>query len=282
MEITEANRTADEVARRFSNQGSARRWNDMYASETLCPEEHNYRLRRNRAIQFLLPTLPPQGRVLDLGCGAGPTLLELRRRGIDCVGVDASEDMLQHARQRLLEHGLDPAGLLQADCRKTPFPDAHFDAVLCIGVISYLPDYEPALREIQRILKPGGSLIISWRNATHLAASDPVRIVRGLAKRLKPRRTTGAHSSPAFVPGRHLNYRKVTRKIERLGFQYAAFAGIGLGPYQWNGVPLFSESRSIRISDTLSRILEGVRAHWVLRQLTDVSLWVYRRGEESR
>jgi SAM-dependent methyltransferase len=281
MEITEEIKPGDEVSRRFSDHGSARRWNDMYASETPCPEEHNYRLRRNRAIEFLLPTLPTQGRVLDLGCGAGPTLLELRRRGIDCVGVDASADMLRYAGQRLQEHGLDPSGLLQADCRKTPFPEAHFDAVLCLGVISYLPDYEPALQEIRRILKPGGLLIISWRNATHPAASDPVRIVRGLAKRLKRRRAPGSGTSPGFVPGRHLHYRNVTRKLERLGFRYADFAGIGFGPYQWNGVPLFSEARSIHISNTLSRILEGLRAQWLIRQLTDVSLWAYRRGEAS-
>ncbi|MBL9172289.1 MAG: class I SAM-dependent methyltransferase [Verrucomicrobiales bacterium] len=282
MAITEEINSGQEVSRRFSNRGSARRWNDMYATETPSAEEHNYRCRRDRALQFLLPNLPSQGRVLDLGCGAGPTLLELRRRGIDCVGVDASADMLEYAGQRLREHGLDSSGLLQSDCRQTPFPDAHFDAVLCIGVISYLPDYELALREIRRILKPGGLLIISWRNATHPAASDPVRIVRGLSQRLKRRRAAGQGGSPEFTPGRHLNYRKVTRKMERLGFRYVQFAGIGFGPYQWNGTPLFSEARSIRISDTLSRILEGLRAQWLIRQLTDVSLWSYRRGEDSR
>jgi SAM-dependent methyltransferase len=97
-------------------------------------------------------------RVLDAGCGAGPLLAELRDRGAEVSGFDPSAGMLELARRRL---GPD-ADLRIADLNDPlPYPDAAFDDVIASLVLHYLEDWAPALAELQRVLEPGGRLLIS-------------------------------------------------------------------------------------------------------------------------
>ena len=165
-----------DVRRRFSHADAAGRWNAMYATHTECLEDENFRVRRDVAVAHVLSIVTPDSRVLDLGCGTGPVLSELRRHAVNVVGIDYSEDMLDHARSRLRAHALDDSGLLQGDCRATPYPAASFDVVVCLGVISYRENYDPVLDEIDRLLKPGGTVLISFRNVHNPLFSDPVAL----------------------------------------------------------------------------------------------------------
>ena len=97
-------------------------------------------------------------RVLDAGCGAGPLFAALRERGAVVSGFDASAGMLEQARRRL---GAD-ADLRVADLAEPlPYPDNSFDDVVASLVLHYLRDWEPALAEVRRVLRPGGRLIVS-------------------------------------------------------------------------------------------------------------------------
>jgi SAM-dependent methyltransferase len=97
-------------------------------------------------------------RVLDAGCGAGPLLAALRDRGAIVTGIDKSAGMLELARGRLG----DDADLRVAELGSPlPFPDDTFDDVTASLVLHYLEDWEPALAELRRVLKPGGRLIVS-------------------------------------------------------------------------------------------------------------------------
>jgi SAM-dependent methyltransferase len=97
-------------------------------------------------------------RVLDAGCGAGAHAAALVERGAAVTAVDASPAMVGLASQRL---GIE-AQVLQADLSEPlPFEAGSFDAVLCSLVLHYLPDWEPALRELRRVLVPDGRLVIS-------------------------------------------------------------------------------------------------------------------------
>lgn len=102
--------------------------------------------------------------VLDAGCGPGLYLAELSARGARAIGFDQSADMVRHARQRLgpgvpiRQHDLDdPIDWL---------PDAAVDLVLVALVIHYVRDRVAALREIHRILRPDGRLIVSTSHPT--------------------------------------------------------------------------------------------------------------------
>lgn len=102
-------------------------------------------------------------RILDAGCGSGPLSAALRAKGAIVTGVDGSPAMLELARQRLGED----AALHVADLsRPLPFDDGAFDDVVASLVLHYLRDWEAPLRELRRVLKPGGRLIMSVNHPT--------------------------------------------------------------------------------------------------------------------
>ena len=247
----------------------------MYAAETECLEDENFRTRRDIAVTYVLNTVKPGARVLDLGCGTGPVLCELRRNGVDVVGLDYSEDMLAYARARLSSQALDASGLEQGDCRHTPWPAASFDIVVCLGVISYLENYDAVLSEIDRLLKPGGTLLISFRNAHNPVLSDPVALVRRTLRILLT--PLLGRRRERFAIGRYLDFRTVTAKLEARRFRYLEFFGIGFGPFRFAGRKLFGERRAIRLSRRLTALCANFSLHRPLRWLTDVSLWIYSK-----
>lgn len=97
-------------------------------------------------------------RVLDAGCGSGALLAELRERGADVVGFDASQEMIRFARERLGED----TDLRVADLgEQLPYADGSFDVVACSLALHYLRDWQRPLAELRRVLKPGGRLVLS-------------------------------------------------------------------------------------------------------------------------
>ena len=98
-------------------------------------------------------------RVLDVGCGDGMLLTALARKGALGTGVDASSTMLAAGRARAKAAGLDIA-FVEDDARALPFPDATFDLATAVTVLCFVPDAQRAVREITRVLRPGGRLVI--------------------------------------------------------------------------------------------------------------------------
>lgn len=97
-------------------------------------------------------------RVLDVGCGTGQLLESIRRRA-PCArlhGVDLSRAMLDRAHERL-----PGACLVQARAESLPWPDGSFDVVVSTSVFHFIRHPLAALREMQRVLRPGGRLTIS-------------------------------------------------------------------------------------------------------------------------
>jgi|KBSMisStandDraft_5_1062788.scaffolds.fasta_scaffold16515_4 SAM-dependent methyltransferase len=88
-------------------------------------------------------------RILDVGCGTGANLEMLGEFG-DAEGVDVSTDALSFCRQR----GLDSVRLGEAE--KLPYPDQSFDLVTALDVVEHLDDDLAGLKEMRRVLKPGG------------------------------------------------------------------------------------------------------------------------------
>jgi ubiquinone/menaquinone biosynthesis C-methylase UbiE len=129
---------------------------DGYAAR-IDTKPHNAYYERP-ATQSLLPDV--QGRrVLDAGCGTGVYTEWLLAGGATVVGFDASPHMLAHARRRVG----DRATLFEADLGAplTMLADASFDVVVCPLVLEYVEDWRRALRELHRVLQPGGTLVAS-------------------------------------------------------------------------------------------------------------------------
>jgi ubiquinone biosynthesis O-methyltransferase len=103
---------------------------------------------------------PPAGlRILDVGCGDGILALELSRQGAHAVGVDTSEGMIAAARKRAKLHG-DNVYFDIAKAEALPFATDCFDVVVAVTVLCFVEDAAVALKEMARVLKPGGRLIV--------------------------------------------------------------------------------------------------------------------------
>jgi SAM-dependent methyltransferase len=97
-------------------------------------------------------------RVLDVGCGSGPNLIDLLADGAEVVGVDGSPAMVEIARKRL---GPDVDVRVADAAEPLPFETSTFDDVVCSLTLHYLRDWSEPLAQMHRVLKPGGKLVIS-------------------------------------------------------------------------------------------------------------------------
>ena len=106
--------------------------------------------------------MKPGDRALDLCCGTGDLALALAQRGADVVGLDFSGAMLEIAenrRQKIPKTQTLNLKLIQGDAQQIPFPDHSFDIVTVGYGLRNLADLEAGLREVCRVLRPGGKLL---------------------------------------------------------------------------------------------------------------------------
>ena len=110
---------------------------------------------------FGLGPIGPGEAVLDLGCGAGLDAMvaaQLVGPTGRVVGIDLSPEMLAVASAALAETPYTWVSFRQGEVEALPFPDTSFDVVLSNGVLNLVPDKPRAVREIYRVLRPGGHL----------------------------------------------------------------------------------------------------------------------------
>lgn len=181
--------------------------------------------RRGRNFRrFLDEWAGPPGRLLDVGCGYGWFLEMAKAHGWEVVGVDRSPEAVRHARERL---GVDArCGELGA----FRFPDGAFGLVTLWNVLEFVPDPVGFLREIHRVLEPGGTLFIRTQNYFFQRLAF---VLTGWLRRPdRPYRTFVFHlSSFSSVPLRLLLRRtgfvalRVTNSTPTWGDPYRAFGG---------------------------------------------------------
>lgn len=107
-------------------------------------------------------------RALDLGCGAGRHVHRMYHHAVcHVIGLDLGFDDVVRTREGFKQaHDMDPNtkraySLTVGDALCLPFPDATFDRIVCSEVLEHIPDHRAALKEIARVLKPGGRLGVS-------------------------------------------------------------------------------------------------------------------------
>ena len=111
-------------------------------------------------VDALARVVEPPGPVADLGCGPGPLTIALARRGYDVVGVDGSPKMIEVARARAVQEGVDATFHVDDLSEPLPFADASLGGVLAILVVQHLADPDSFVAEIRRCLRPGGHLLV--------------------------------------------------------------------------------------------------------------------------
>ncbi|MFI5557884.1 class I SAM-dependent methyltransferase [Amycolatopsis japonica] len=115
--------------------------------------------------EFLLSKISPGEDVLDMGCGTGRFTVPLAESGANVTGLDLSAGMLAVARGKLEERGL-RAELREGDMAALPFPDGSFDTVSSMLALMHIPiaDRQAVFREVSRVLKPGGRMVLCVKN----------------------------------------------------------------------------------------------------------------------
>ncbi|MFE8071247.1 class I SAM-dependent methyltransferase [Marinobacteraceae bacterium S3BR75-40.1] len=101
------------------------------------------------------------GDVLEIGIGSGNSLPWYGTAVNRLVGLEPSADLLSHCREKLAEQVPPfPVELVQAGAEDLPFPENHFDTVVAFLVFCTIPEPERAARELRRVLKPGGRVLV--------------------------------------------------------------------------------------------------------------------------
>jgi glycogen(starch) synthase len=141
--------------------------------------------RKRRAVLAFFDRFEPM-KVVDVGGGPGRLTAPLAERH-ELTHTDISEEMIEEARRR------SPAGtrFVQADARELPFEEGEFDGLLALDLLCHLPDLEAGIRELARVVRPGGALVFDTTNALPLwvlaypkyVGPHPRRLVRTLALR---------------------------------------------------------------------------------------------------
>ena len=125
--------------------------------------------------------------ILDVGCGIGSFEQHLPKLNI--VGLDVSEDMLVEARKR------SDKTFIQGDATALEFHDSTFDAVFTVTTLEFLEDYQKAVREIARVTKPQGKLVVMTLNPHSEYFRENVQRPGDYFQRIKHTKTTEIQES---------------------------------------------------------------------------------------
>ena len=155
----------------------AERWDARAEANALAPDRITDLERIWTALR-----LTPEARVLDAGCGSGQLAIALAARGVRVTGVDLSPEMIRRANGHAMERGV-AIEWRTGDISHLTDPFAVYDAIVARVLLQFVPDVPAALRELRRVLRPGGRLLASVPGALspiyraswlrHLPGGDP-------------------------------------------------------------------------------------------------------------
>jgi ubiquinone/menaquinone biosynthesis C-methylase UbiE len=196
-------------------------------------------------------------RVLEVGCGSGFAVQLFAEAGADVSARDLTPWAAETTRKRLAAFGLE-ADVAQGDGEQLEFPDGEFDLVFSWGVIHHSNDMDRALRELVRVLVPGGTLVLMVYNRRSLfyGVYKALQHAQPIAQRV------GLHFEGARtgdVDGlvvRHFTQAEVRAKLEAVGLQ-----DVEIQPYGQDS-ELLPLPRKVRVPIT-DRVPRGAR-DWLL------------------
>lgn len=146
----------------------ATEWEEVYERHDV--EAVIYQERRAAVLSHVASlALARPAAILEVGCGAGSTAVALARLGHAVTAMDVSESMLRLTCRHAGEDGVGHLVRTNAgDVRRLPFKNGFFDVVIAVGVLPWLPSLPGPLREMSRVLRVGGHLIVTMDNRLRL------------------------------------------------------------------------------------------------------------------
>jgi ubiquinone/menaquinone biosynthesis C-methylase UbiE len=218
-------------------------WEEIYADRSVYGRIYQERARRAIACADGLG-LSPGAPVLEIGCGPGVVTTAMARMGVTVWAIDSLQDMVDRTNAMAHRAGVGSRVCAQVGyIDNVRFADETFDLVVVIGVTEWLVSLTEPLREIFRVLKPGGHLIISADNNWPLHQMlDPV--FNPALKPLKSRlgRLLRAVGWRTRQPRFHAySLRDFDRELANAGFDKIAGQTLGFGPFTFCNRRLLNE-----------------------------------------
>jgi SAM-dependent methyltransferase len=176
----------------------------------------------------------------------------MRSQGAEVVGLDLSRVVAHQARRNSLVKGA-PLPLLRADIRELPFPAGSFDAVYTMGTIEHIDEYPQSLREIHRVLRPGGRAIVGVPHKWNL-------FLRPLMVRI-----LDAFGQYLYAPEKSFSAGELRRDLERVGLRPVERTGILTLPGFLRMADLFFYTRGIplyRLSPLFLAPFQYLETRW--------------------
>jgi ubiquinone/menaquinone biosynthesis C-methylase UbiE len=200
--------------------------------------------------------LPPGSRILEVGCGAGFTAVELARNGFEVDATDSVAAMVELTRQRAESAGVS-ARLRTAlsDVHALDFEEGTVDAVVALGVVPWLHSPRKGVQEMARVLKPGGHLIANADNAARLTdLVDPkynpaLRGLREAVKRLLVR--AGVRRTGTGAPSHKHSLSGFEDLLSAVGLEKVKGSMIGFGPFTFGGLRLLPNRLQLKLHQLL-------------------------------
>lgn len=238
-------------------------WKSIYDREGVYETIHQQRRARVLALIDDL-ALPPASPVLEVGCGAGSIAVALAQRRYLVQATDFVPAMVALARQLATESGVENRVTTRvADIRHLEFPDNSFSLVVAMGVLPWVQPMDKAVREMARVLKPGGRLIVNsdnrWRLNHLLVPFVWVRPLLGRAiRRLGFRRASQGACSHTC------SNRRFDEMLRSAGLVKLRDFNLGFGPFTLFTMKAVPEQIGVKLHSKLQSLAD--RGFPLLRQ----------------
>ena len=186
------------------------------------------------AVAVSAPHLPSSAKVLDLGCGFGSYVIRAREAGLDAIGIELATFEVEFAKSRLrrLRPDEDAERIFQlGDATQLGFDPGSFEAVTFWNVLEHIDDAKSMLRSVDRLLKPGGQILIvcpnydATRDEAHYHVPWNARLSRDRTKAIEYLRALGRN--PAFYETSIYcrTNREIIGILEGLGYDLFELSG---------------------------------------------------------
>jgi ubiquinone/menaquinone biosynthesis C-methylase UbiE len=253
----------EEAAARQHFDATSEYWHDIYfRSEAYT----GYSLRKQH--HFILQQaaqIEGTRHILDVGCGAGVTVVALAQAGYTASGVDIAPRMIERAQQWAQHEGA-RCDFNVASARVLPYGDGQFDLVFALGLLSNVQDDRAVLAEMRRVLKPGGTLLVTVANLVALdmlaalphsvpimlngtALRAPVRRIGNLGRILAQRPVKDVSAlrfARSVLPGLY------ARRIRHAGFEDVRYQSLTFGSLMPLGFRVMNDAQAITLSERIA------------------------------
>jgi ubiquinone/menaquinone biosynthesis C-methylase UbiE len=252
LETAESNKASslEAMTVREVFESSASFWREVYVADDVYGVI--YQERRTAVLSMLHRLALPKGiPVLEVGCGAGFLSVALAKQGHKITATDVAASMVANTRTLADEAGVGPlVETRQCDTHHLPFPDRSFGLVLAIGVLPWVSSVEDAIREMQRVLEPGGYLILTADNRYGLhRILHPYAWVQSTLSRLA--RALSVRCAHKCLPQAKIcSTRAFDAQLLALGLKRVSGATLGFGPF-WLLNRVLPRTAAVKLHSTL-------------------------------